>query len=316
MLNNANKANGYTEVYYNFNSRQFFTDAVGNQFQQLNINLDESAGGSGTSNSFQVVTSLPTTDLSFGDICALTTDSSPYFYDGTDWRKLYLEEAPVSPGTPDPDWNFVLFRVPFNTNATDVKSNIAPSTSTNWTIVGSPSKYGSGSVRLQGDDQVYWNINLSFLTDEFTIEFWIYFDQFLSGGVNVVRGIFNKINVGLYYYTPTNTSTESVTFGIINTNPNPIEDLEFTNSTSMNTQTWYHLALVRNEENGQVTLYINGNSRGTVNGNNFVDATNQLLRVGDELEANIDYFIDDLRISSIERYTDNFTPPTAELPTS
>ena len=35
MLNNATKADGYTEVYYNYKSTKFFTDAVGNQVPRV-----------------------------------------------------------------------------------------------------------------------------------------------------------------------------------------------------------------------------------------------------------------------------------------
>ena len=84
----------------------------------------------------------------------------------------------------------------------------------------------------------------------------------------------------------------------------------------MSAQTWYHLAFVRNDVSGQITLYVNGTSQGSINGNNLVDSPTYNLIIGDDLESDVDFFIDDLRISDIERYTTTFTPPSAELPTS
>ena len=383
MLNNANKADGYTEVYYNYKSTKFFTDAVGNQFQELSINLDVSddvltldalsvntvaatpggalsydettgvftfapssgAGGINLSDlsvsssspsdggalsydnttgvftfapseekskKIQTVNTLPTTGLAFGDICALSTDNTPYFYDGTAWRKFYLYDVPPGPGVPDTDWDSVLLRIPFNGDGDDVKSGITPSASGGWDIVGSPVKYGSGSLRLQGSDFISYPINLAFLEDQFTIEFWIYFDQFRGGGYP--RGIFSKQQTGFVYTCTGNTSSESVTFGTINYS-NSTEQLDWSPVT-LSAQTWHHLAFVRNDVSGQITLYVNGTSQGSINGNNLVDSSTYDLLISDEIEADIDFFIDDLRISDIERYTTAFTPPSGELPTS
>ena len=56
-----------------------------------------------TSTSFPVVDSLPTTNLAFGNVCALSTDNNPYFYNGTAWQRLYLADAPPAPDDPDTD---------------------------------------------------------------------------------------------------------------------------------------------------------------------------------------------------------------------
>ena len=147
MLNNANKALGYTEVYYNYKTGKLFTDDIGNQFQELNISTEGNGGNGGglvagdnvsaltndadyvstganisvfnndagylTSVAFPVVNNLPAT-ANFGDICALTTDSFPYFYDGTAWRKMNLYAVPNPDPQPDSDWDQVTLRVTFN----------------------------------------------------------------------------------------------------------------------------------------------------------------------------------------------------------
>lgn len=391
MLNNANRANGYTEVYYNFRSDKFFTDATGSQFQELNITLDGGGGGgdipddlikltdlsvstgaasgggslsydnttgvfsyapadtadfitltdltvstatpSGAgslsysnttgvfsyapseeiSKSIQVVSSLPTTGLSFGDVCALTTDNSPYFYDGTAWRRFYLYDAPL-PDVPDTDWDSVLLRLPFNDSAVDVKNGVTPSAAGGWSLVGAPVKYGSGSLRLQGGDFILYEIEMAFLDAEFTIEYWIYFDEFGGSPSETPSSIFTKTQTYFVYKCSGNTSTEDVTFGTINY-ANSSEELYYP-SVSLDAKTWYHLAYVRNGTNGQMTLYINGVSQGTISGNEFEDSSTYDVIFSDEIGNGIDVFIDDVRISDIARYTSDFTPPSTELPTS
>ena len=45
MINNLNRRKGYTEVLYNYRSEKFFTDAIGNQFQELDIQLGDGNNG-------------------------------------------------------------------------------------------------------------------------------------------------------------------------------------------------------------------------------------------------------------------------------
>jgi hypothetical protein len=87
-------------------------------------------------------------------------------------------------------------------------------------------------------------------------------------------------------------------------------------TTSVSNGTWYHLALVSN--GGTVTLYVNGVSE--VSASRTAGSVNKAVYIG----ANFDYasyptylngYIDDLRITrGYARYTANFTPPAAELP--
>ena len=45
MINNLNRRKGYTEVLYNYRTEKFFTDAIGNQFQELDIQLGDGNNG-------------------------------------------------------------------------------------------------------------------------------------------------------------------------------------------------------------------------------------------------------------------------------
>ena len=94
-----------------------------------------------------------------------------------------------------------------------------------------------------------------------------------------------------------------------------------TATINLNKNTWYHLALVRNNLN-QYSIYINGQSL-TITGSipTYPNIYGTNFRIGANNEvAFISLFngyIDDFRITKgIARYTSNFTPQTYENPTS
>ncbi len=348
MLNNENKRLGYTEVYYNYKADKFFTEDFGNQFKELNITLSGGGGGGGiqagdnisqltndanyvvsganistlvnnvgylTSYSIPSAASLPTTNLSFGNLAALSTDNNPYFYDGTAWRRIFLADIPPQAGDPDTDWDKVILRVPFNTNTTDVKSNIGTSVSgTSAVITGSPRKFGAGALKVQGSSYIYYSGTSSgvgaFLDNDFTIEFWLYIDSF--NPQNQDTGILRKGNTYFYFdYAGFNQMIFKIK--LANTfDP----DLSFNTVQNMTTGGWHHIAYCRNATSGLCQLFVDGTSEGTVNLNNMVDAVGDNLYIGDLQGSSADMYMDDLRISNFERYTSGFTAPTAELPTS
>jgi hypothetical protein len=83
------------------------------------------------------------------------------------------------------------------------------------------------------------------------------------------------------------------------------------------TDTWYHLAVVRNGPTA-VTIYINGTSVATGTSAANPSSTAPVL-IGGYNPTSSDYFngyIDDLRITKgVARYTSNFTAPTTAFPT-
>lgn len=327
MLNSENKRVGYTEVYYNYNADKFFTEDFGNQFKELPVSFSGGGGGlqSGdnislltndvgylTSYSFPSVTSLPTTNLSLGKVVALSTDNRPYFYDGTNWRRLFLADAPPAAGDPDTDWDKVILRCPFNTTIHDVKSNIQGSTQGSLQgIVGSPRKFGAGALKVQGASYIqYPGAGVgAFLDNDFTIEFWLYIDSYIQ---NQNTGIFNK---GTTYFYFDYVGLNQVRFRINLTNTSPHTTISY-NTIGLSAQNWVHLAYCRNATSGACQLFVDGISAGSGSLNNMVDSTVNNFVIGDLFNLQADMFIDDLRISNFERYTSNFNPPTAELPTS
>ena len=332
MINNANKALGYAEVYYNYRTEKFFTDAVGNQFLELDITfeggssdnstLDDVTGrGSTTTNDISIgrltaskiglpsLSALPTTNLNFGDLCALTSDNRPYFYDGTDWRKLYLVDVPPAAGDPDTDWDQVILRLTFDTNLEDQSDNTHDfDHSTESVRVGSPKKFGTHSVKLENSGIFFENIP-NFLTSAFTIEFWIYLDRYNTLNGQYTVSLLEYGNTSLSFKGDDSTSSNTVDFTLVNDG----SISTFQTGVDFTKQSWHHVAFTRNATTGVITLYLDGYPEGTVSGNNIPSDNEQYTGFGASYG---DYFLDDLRISSFERYTSNFNPPTAALPTS
>ena len=96
-------------------------------------------------------------------------------------------------------------------------------------------------------------------------------------------------------------------------------------------QTWNHIAVVREPDDGSIHFYFNGiESHLTANDqvidNNIEDASSPDLNLGDNeylTGQRFDGVIDDIRISTVARYTSvgistttTFTPPTEAYPTS
>jgi hypothetical protein len=89
-------------------------------------------------------------------------------------------------------------------------------------------------------------------------------------------------------------------------------------ASSISTLTWYHVAVTYD---GTTTrLFVNGTSQSTSTNTPVRPTTYNLTYVGYITSADASYFngyIDDLRVTQgLARYTQNFTPPTAPLPTS
>ena len=273
-----------------------------------------------TSYSIPSVASLPTTNLSFGNLAALSTDNNPYFYDGTAWRRIFLAGIPTQAGDPDTDWDKVILRVPFNTTTTDVKISLAANVSGSQAVItGSPRKFGAGSLKVQSSSYIYYsgqspaNGGLgAFLNSDFTIEFWLYIDSFNLQ--NQDTGIIRK---GVTYFYFDYVGFNQMIFKVKLQNVSGSgQDLSFNTAGNMPTGGWHHIAYCRSATSGLCQLFVDGTSKGTVSLNNLVDQAGDDLFIGDLLNNSADMFMDDLRISNFERYTSSFTPPTAELPTS
>jgi hypothetical protein len=165
-------------------------------------------------------------------------------------------------------------------------------------------KYGTGSLYFNGSSNLLSPATgaLGFGTGDFTIEHWLYFPsspatgQLLrSGDSGNTGGIAWQYNAGNLELYSQNTA------------------LEIQVPFSPSATTWYHIALTRSGTT--LKVFVNGTQAGlsATSSRNFVDGAIYVAFGG---AGYLNGYLDDLRITKgYARYTSNFTPPTAALPT-
>jgi len=147
----------------------------------------------------------------------------------------------------------------------------------------------------------------AFGTDDFTIEFWIYHTSATGYQTPFDLGY---IDAGSILMQTANNSLAYVTYHG--------STLQLQESGSFSTNTWYHIALVRN--GATMTLYRDGTASATgTYSNNYNYSGAKLSNIGaghwNSPGTNpITGYISDFRVTKgLARYTANFTPPSAAL---
>jgi len=173
-------------------------------------------------------------------------------------------------------------------------------------------KYGTGSLAFDGDtDYVGFpkNENVNFGSGNFTIEFWVNWIAFGSDKKYCI-----SVTNGSNYWQFNHDSSTGVGF-LYNNGSGATTVINQGNNSGWSTDTWYHVALVRNGT--ALTVYRNGTSlaSGTLSG----ALTNQTtFCIGGSAgfpTTTMNGYIDDLRITKgYARYTATFTPPTQAFP--
>jgi hypothetical protein len=180
-------------------------------------------------------------------------------------------------------------------------------------------KYGTGSMYFDGSGDYLTllpNINLAFPAD-FTIELWFNSSSFAAQRTLIsTAGYYVAGNNGNWTFRVSNAS--SIAFAQYNSQSAAGGGWEFP-VPAMSTGTWYHVAVARS--NGTISLYLNGTASSTTysNSSNIGDGSVSNVYVGHNASYDNDWigYVDDLRITKgYARYTANFTPPTAALPTT
>lgn len=142
----------------------------------------------------------------------------------------------------------------------------------------------------------------------FTLETWIY----LTSGAGTFRQFFSKYagGVGIEWYVSNANKLEVYFNGGAG---------QITSTGSINLNTWYHVALVREGTGaGQTKFYINGSQDGSNQVNLNLDNSTALV-IGESGGASNDFpgYVADMRVvKGVAVYTGNFTPPTRLLATS
>ena len=182
-----------------------------------------------------------------------------------------------------------------------VNGTAAPSTDAPFVTSGAGSFDGTGDYL-----SVPASSEFAFGTGDFTVEYWVYSNSLLV------------LNNAAYVTDFRGGNTNNFTFGIINSGGTLKtyswgNSVQVVGSTSLSTNTWYHIAHVRN--GSTVTVYLNGSSDGSMS-NSFNQSSTGLI-IGARHTTTQEYvngFISNLRITKgLARYTANFTPPTEDF---
>jgi hypothetical protein len=173
-------------------------------------------------------------------------------------------------------------------------------------------KYGASSMIFDGTGDyltVPSSSTLQFGASPFTVEFWMY-----PTNVAGDRGIFGLHGPATDHYC-----------GIVINSAGKLKAWfrqttlnNFTGTTTITANTWYHVAIVRTSDTtSNLKIYLNGLQDGVVTIDNItfsIPATSAVIG-RTYYDSDQQYFIgylDDLRVTKgVARYTANFTPPTA-----
>lgn len=211
----------------------------------------------------------------------------------------------VGGGGGDPSFSNVLLNAHFDVGP-PVDNSPSPKTITlngSAAISTGTKKFGAGSLYADDITTNYASVaaDASFaMAGQFTIEFWVY--GTFASQCNVIA----QASSGFVVFI---TSARSVrlSFG----GATIVTTLE-----SFLSNTWTHIAVCRDAAN-LVTVYIQGVKSGNTATASGTCGANAEIRIGNNGGSNNTLkYMDDVRISTVARYSANFTPPTAAFPDS
>jgi hypothetical protein len=194
-----------------------------------------------------------------------------------------------------------------NGSTTITDSSPTPKTVTavgNAQISTAQSKFGGASIAFDGSGDTA-TVNSNLLDGSiWTAEAWI---RASSIGTNV-RTIFSQYNVASANRTILRITTTGAVQIFNGAQGNT------TSSAVINANQWYHVAFVRSST-ATVTAFLDGTQ--IAQATNFAGPTSTNTMIGgyfgfDEEQWN--GWMDEIRVTTIARYTANFTPPTAPFP--
>lgn len=208
-----------------------------------------------------------------------------------------------------------------STMFTDIKGHTVTANG-NAQISTVQSKFGGASGYFDGTGDyltVPASTEFEFVSGNFTLECWVRFDDVT---LNQCLMCSTYLQVApfrgwVFRYDPTQT-TAGVRFVAFKGDPSNLSDV-FQFGWSPVNNTWYHIALVRS--GNTIYVFIDGAQIGSgqlVNATTF-SASGRQLFIGAQDTASapstfVKGYLDDVRISLIDRYTTNFTPPAAPFP--
>jgi len=227
-------------------------------------------------------------------------------------------EDPIVTGT-QYDYNYAQVSLLLNgdgTNGSQVFTDLSSSPKTitaggNAQISTGTKKFGTGALSFTGSSflTIPSNPSLKLGNSDFTIELWYY-----ANDTNIFTLLDDWSTASTHSFFLGNSGNLVFLFSLDGNSYTQV------GTGAVITSVWNHLAVVR--YNNQISVYKNGTISGTsVSISSSIYVSQNPLWVGTNAEAPSGWafngYIDDLRITKgLARYTQNFTPPTAPLPTS
>jgi hypothetical protein len=215
--------------------------------------------------------------------------------------------AAIWPTTGDPYWNDVSLLLHMdgsNGSTTFTDSSSTPKTITvngNAQISTAQSKFGGASGLFDGSGDYLEEAGLTLGTSDFTMECWVrlasitdcaIFNQGNSDSTGSYCLAVNSANGKVYFYADNSSRFSSV--------------------GALSVDTWSHVALVR--AGNDYKLFIDGTLDGSYTGTHNHSNTPFKIAKGFGGIAELNGYIDETRITTVARYTANFTAPTAAFP--
>lgn len=165
------------------------------------------------------------------------------------------------------------------------------------------SKFGGSSLLLDGTGDyldVPSGLAIAGSGEDFTIEAWVYFNS-LTGG----QGIFTD-------RPPTSSGYTSPNFYVEKNSSNTIfcgfsGGGDITGTSSVSASQWYHMAFVRSS--GTTSFYLDGTQTGSTL--SYTGAVGDgSFSMGAVVGQYLNGYMDEIRVSNVARYTEDFTPST------
>ena len=158
------------------------------------------------------------------------------------------------------------------------------------------SKFGGASLLMDGSGDRL-NVIGEVLESQYTVEYWFRASSFSNGPTLVdFRGGGND-----------NYSDYITSGGVFTVFINSADRIQ---TSALSTNTWYHIAVVR-DSSSDIKLYLNGTKTG-VTYNQASYSLNTSWYIGDNylFVSSLNGYMDEIRVSKTARYTANFVAPT------